>query len=140
MHGVDITLAHEDRVVGTDQHRTERVVAVRDRVAGDGIGRAEVGDHLVARHSAQPEAREASWEGAGDTSLFVAMSQSRHVVERSGLQLAHSSPRKPEPLSPTAIDSSRRNQNTSSRAHRQKRWEIPCQATARLSGIVSAIS
>jgi hypothetical protein len=52
MHGVDIALAHEDRVVGADQHRTERVVAVRDRVAGDGIRRAEVGDHLVAGHSA----------------------------------------------------------------------------------------
>ena len=63
MHDVNITLAHEYRVVGADQHRTERVVAVRDRVAGDGIGRAEVGDHLVAFHIAQPKAREASWEG-----------------------------------------------------------------------------
>ena len=60
MHGVDIALAHEDRVVGADQHSTERVVAVRDRVAGDGICGAEVGDHLVARHSAQPTAHEAS--------------------------------------------------------------------------------
>src|SRR6516165_9458638 len=63
MHGVDIALAHEDRVVGADQHSAERVVAVRDRVAGDGIRGAEVGDHLVARHRAQPKAREASWEG-----------------------------------------------------------------------------
>jgi hypothetical protein len=39
------------------------VVAVRDRVAGDDICGAEVGDHLVARHGAQPKAREASWEG-----------------------------------------------------------------------------
>jgi hypothetical protein len=45
-------LAHEDHVVGADQHSTEWVVAVRDRVAGDGICGAEVGDHLVARHSA----------------------------------------------------------------------------------------
>jgi hypothetical protein len=47
MHGVDIALAHEDRVVGADQHSTKRVVAVGDRVCF-----AEVGDHLVARHSA----------------------------------------------------------------------------------------
>jgi hypothetical protein len=53
------------------------VVAVRDRVAGDGICGAEVGDHLVARHSAQPKTCEASWEG--ETSLFVGLSQSRHL-------------------------------------------------------------
>ena len=51
-HCVDIALTHEDCVVGADQHRTERMVAVSCRVAGDGIGSAEVGDHLVARHIA----------------------------------------------------------------------------------------
>jgi hypothetical protein len=48
MHGVDIALVHEDRVVGADQHSAERVVAVRDRVADDGVCGAEVGDHPVA--------------------------------------------------------------------------------------------
>lgn len=50
VHGVDIALAHEDAVVGTDQHRAERVVAVRDRIAGDGVGSTQVSKYLVAGH------------------------------------------------------------------------------------------
>ena len=50
--GVDIALAHEDRVVGADQHRTERMMAMRGRLAGHGIGRKQVGDHPVAGHAA----------------------------------------------------------------------------------------
>ena len=58
MHGVDIALAHEDRVVGADQHSTERMMAMRDRVACNGICSEEVSDHPVTRHIAQVKARE----------------------------------------------------------------------------------
>jgi hypothetical protein len=41
-HGVDIALAHEDAVVGTDQHRPERMMPMRRRLAGDRVGGAKV--------------------------------------------------------------------------------------------------
>jgi hypothetical protein len=53
---------------------------VRDRVAGDGICGAEVGDHLVARHSTQPKARETSWEGSGDWYYYLRLDRVRQGV------------------------------------------------------------
>ena len=49
---VDIALAHEDAVVGTDEHAAKGMMPMRRRLAGDHVGGAEMGDHLVARHVA----------------------------------------------------------------------------------------
>ena len=49
---VDIALAHEDVVVGTDEHAAERMMPMRRRLAGDHVGGAEMGDHPIARHVA----------------------------------------------------------------------------------------
>lgn len=48
--GADVALPHENAAVGADQHGTEGMMAVRHRLAGDRIGGAEVGEHLVAGH------------------------------------------------------------------------------------------
>lgn len=50
MHGVDICLAHQNRVVRADQNCTERVMAVCRPALGNDIGCEKVGDHLVMGH------------------------------------------------------------------------------------------
>ena len=49
-YGVDIALAHQDAVVGADQDRAERMMAVRGGLARDFVGGAKVGEHLIAGH------------------------------------------------------------------------------------------
>jgi hypothetical protein len=49
-HGVNVALAHQDAVVGADQHAAERMVAMPRGLARDFIGGAKVGEHLIAGH------------------------------------------------------------------------------------------
>ena len=49
---VDITLAHQDAVVGTDEHATKGVMPMRRRLAGNHVCGAQMGNHLVAGHVA----------------------------------------------------------------------------------------
>ena len=49
-HGVEIALPHQHAIVRPDQHGPERVMPMRRRLARDGVGGSEVGEHLVAGH------------------------------------------------------------------------------------------
>ena len=49
-HGVEVTLAHENRPVWPDQHRTEGMMAMGGGVAGYTVGFADMGEHLIAGH------------------------------------------------------------------------------------------
>ena len=83
-HGVDIGLAHEDAVVGTDQHRAEWVVAVQDRLAGDGGRSAQVSKYLVAGHhlSRHPPNERLHW-----TEIILKGGQLHHAKTMGELRL-----------------------------------------------------
>jgi len=49
-HRVEIALAHEDTVVGSDQNGAEGMMPMRRRLARDGVGGSEMGEHLIAGH------------------------------------------------------------------------------------------
>ena len=86
-HGVDIALAHEDAVVGSDQHGAEGMMAVRHRLARDFIGGAKVGEHLVAGHgwslSYRNRVRSNPAAGTGGARRCVA-EEARSATDLSG--------------------------------------------------------
>ena len=53
-HRADIALAHEDAVVGPDEHGAERMMPMRRRLLRDLIGRTKMGEHLVTGHGQSP--------------------------------------------------------------------------------------